>query len=379
MKVPTCNTTNFSLCGRLEIIKNPNLFPMAWSITVWLTADDIDTTRNLVKEMYTDNSGDSVECWGLSYPSRFQYGEHAYGSALEIKQDTLSMNKKSTDFRRQLHIWTFIYDFENKWAQFGIDGKLQPRINGTAFPDAPIAECNSKSKIYVGGKGITLGGLQVHPRALSADEFLEMHTIGATITDLARRPVVPVLDTFAPLIDTGVPDQSKEEESVGGSDMVSLNNANDMRTDSVMSGQLISSVRSANRVIHVNGLRCVVGSRCVIRIKGVTGSLSLSSHNVMFMALMVPGQKVCGTAAVKAALASKQSSTGHTRWAIPASPVLANTAPRESNGSCPLGYATYVAGGGKWPCTVTTAVSPYKPLDKQATTSKSTELHLNGS
>ena len=89
-----------------------------------------------------------------------------------------------------------------------------------------------------------------------------------------------------------------------------------------------------------------VGSRCALRVNGwerITGALAAS--NTAFMAPVVTGRANCGKAAVAAAMRGNGVSNTSIRWSAPATPVLANTAPRLANGSCPFGYATYDAGG----------------------------------
>ena len=268
-----------------------------------------------------------------------------------------------------------------------MDGKLEARINGSRFPHSPMADCNPNSKVYVGDKGITLGGLQVHPRALTAQEFVEMHKIGATIGDLARRPAISTQDEFALLTDTSAAanDEASRLRVLRGADVVSLDNANDYRMDLVMSDQS-SSGSSAGattaKLFESQAVRCVVGSRCALRVKRASDHFSLSPHNTAVMSPVIRGvgQRTCSTAAINAARAHnlQHPSMGRHRWAVPALPVLANTAPRRPDGGCPRGSATYAAGGAKWPCTVTTERSPYEQVDKQHSEVKSVQLHLRG-
>ena len=148
----------FDATRELDIAKNQKMFPLSWSITLWMKQENAEAQRNLIKETYTDVLGNAITCWGLSFPMKFEYGQQAYKTPVEISAKTLRSDKRLS---HQLHMWTFIYNLEEKWAQFGVDGKLEPRINGTAFASEPVVACNGQSRLHIGSQGITLAGVHV--------------------------------------------------------------------------------------------------------------------------------------------------------------------------------------------------------------------------
>ena len=92
-----------------------------------------------------------------------------------------------------------------------------------------------------------------------------MYTIGATISDLGRRTVIATDDKLMPLVEGTVSSSVAEESRVA--DVVSLNNANDVRMESLMDG-LVSPL-SANgggiaEFLMPQTTLCVVRDACYV-------------------------------------------------------------------------------------------------------------------